>query len=114
MSDIIDIITNPTYQAIITSAGAIGGSILIGIPIGKFLERQRQQQSSENDIVQNMLRDYIACIEGMRQHYIRKHLRATTIQDKQFFRRLLEELDDNLDSNQRQLLDIIERTRRGR
>ena len=78
---------------------------------------ERRRQSTDRDSLNYMteeLRYYIKCIDGMLGFYRRKFMRSTSEQDREFLKGLIEELEDNLDGNQRQLSNLIELISRGR
>jgi spore coat polysaccharide biosynthesis protein SpsF (cytidylyltransferase family) len=95
---------------------SVSGAVIITVFVMKELHKvQRRHQQAETvefPTVNDIRRDfaaYIRCIEGMRQHYQRR-LRATTTSDKdrEFFGRLIDELEDNLTRYQNELNNLIE------
>jgi uncharacterized membrane-anchored protein YhcB (DUF1043 family) len=77
------------------------------------LEQQKQQQPTQRDLLNDMAReinDYIKCIETMKSSYTDKFMSDdTTKEDKEFYKRLISELDENLRRQRNQLTDFIDR-----
>jgi hypothetical protein len=102
-----------TLDTLYTVAGIVGSAVVVTVFIMRRLYERQRNQEPLDDIARE-LADYIRCIEQMRQEYLGRFAESISEQDRDFFRRLIAELDDNLDRYQRQLLGIIEQITRGR
>jgi hypothetical protein len=88
---------------------AVTGAVTVTAFLMRWRYGRKRHQETLNDMAREIT-DYIQCIEEMNQHYSSKFMAdSTSEQDKIFYKRLIMELDDNLDKQQHQLRVIIDR-----
>jgi hypothetical protein len=93
---------------------AVSGAVTITIFVMKRLYKQEMHQTTNlnqalNDAARQLI-EYMNCVKEMKEHYTAKFMaESTSEQDKLFYKRLIIELDDNLEKYQRQLNGFIDR-----
>ncbi len=102
-----------TLNTVYTLAGIVGPAVTATFILTRWRYERERHQNPLTDMARE-LRDYITCIEQMRQNYLIRLRDSTSDEDRIFFRRLIKELDDNLVRNQQQLQGVIDRITRGR
>lgn len=102
-----------TVDTLYKIGGLVGSVVVATVFIMRELYERERHQDPLMDMARE-IRDYIICIQKMREQYLIRLRDSTSEDDSIFFRRTTEELDENLDSNRRLLLDAIDRITRGR